>query len=149
MIGRYLSLGVLAFCCAIGAASESATVEIQGITATDAGKKPVSIPASLTRFKDILNSTPYGTFADIGLKQVKLAGGEKSSAAVGKYTVEFTEAKIIHGTKLRATVTLKEDGKPLGTPLRYWLAKDRPQIIEAGSKDAKTIFVVMLKSIDQ
>jgi hypothetical protein len=140
---------LLAFPCA--ARAESAKIEVQGVSASEPGKKPVSIPESLAKYKELLEKTTYGTFRDAGHDKVKAAAGAKDSATIGTYTVEVEVTKIVRGEKVKVTVTISEGKKPVGQPLSYMLAKDRtPVTIEVGGKekDTATIFILTLHSIE-
>jgi hypothetical protein len=129
----------LVFCGA--ARAETLVIDVQGVTASDPGKKEQNIPASLNACKAVLKDSMFGTFKDAGKQTVKIAAGGKSNASVGNYGVEiFVKAG---GTdKCRMEVTIKEAGKAIGDPICLALTKGHPRMVaQVGSKDAPTILI--------
>ena len=136
------SLLLIFFCCA-GAYAESATVEVQGIAASDLGKKNPSVPAALAGYKAELLNTNYGTFADAGRQSVKTSSSTKGSAAIGKYSVDIAVTKVEGEPKV--VVTINAGGRPIITPIRHRLVSGRRFVLEVGAKDAPTIFIITVK----
>lgn len=145
---RKFCMQVALIACALAVTSarcaESATVEVQGIAASDPGKR-TSIPASLQKYKSVLESMPYGTFVDLGRKTA--SGPGRQSATLGKYTVDLNIHRAGEN-KASVTVAIKDGAQSIGQPVKYTLAQNKPQIIEAGSKDSKTVFVLTLQSTE-
>ncbi|MCY3021100.1 MAG: hypothetical protein NTW87_18965 [Planctomycetota bacterium] len=128
-----------------GLRAESAAIEVQGVGATDAGKKEQTIPASLAQYKHLLKETLFGTFTDVGHQAVKPAAGGKDSAAIAGFTVEVTLVGVA-GAKAKVQITIKQGGKPIGDPLASTLSKGEPLMIsKVGSRDAQTILILTLK----
>jgi len=123
--------------------AESATIEVQGVAASEPGKKEQSIPASLAQYKTVLKGTVFGTFSDAGSKTVKLAGGGKDHAAVGAYTVDVAllQAK---GGKAKVEVTIKQGAKPIAKPV-LTLSSGEPVMVEVGVKNSPTLLIFSLK----
>lgn len=126
------------------ARAESISVEVQGVSASDAGKKVQTIPASLSAYKSVLSECMFGTFKDAGKQSVKIAAGEKSNASVGSYGVEvFFKGG---GGKCRMEVTIKEAGKAIGDPICLSLTKGHPRMVaQVGAKDSPTILIFTAK----
>jgi hypothetical protein len=125
--------------------AESVTIEVQGVAASDAGKKEQNIPSSLTAFKNVLKDSVYGTFKDAGHQKLKIKSGGNDAAAIGNYGVDVTLVKVMSG-KARVEVTIKDGGNPIGKPISTTLTKGQPIMVsQLGSKDAPTILIFTLK----
>jgi hypothetical protein len=125
--------------------AQSVSVEIQGVTASDAGKKEQNVAESLARFKNVLKDTVFGTFKDAGSASVKPAAGGKDSATIAGYGVDVALIKT-WGNKAKVEVTLKHGGKPIGQPISTALTKGEPIMIsQLGAKDAPTILIFTYK----
>lgn len=123
-----------------GAAAHAANIEVRGVEASEPGKK-ADIPGSLSEFKKHLSGTVYGSFKDLGEKNIKGKGG---SAAYGAYSLEVNVVKP--GPKsVKVEVTIKEGGKALGTPASMDLKKGETVMLKAGEREKQTIFLLTLK----
>ncbi len=136
-------LAALAWCAPVHA--ESASVDVQGVSASDAGSKKQVIPESLARYKKILSDTLFGQFKDAGRHEVTLTSGGKSSASIGAYDLDIQLRSCTAG-KCRVEVTIKDGGKAIGQPLSVLLSKGDPRMVaQVGAKDAPTIIFFTLK----
>ena len=125
--------------------AQAATIEVQGVSASNpSSDKDKSIPESLQAVKATLQEMPFKNFKDLGHDSVKSAAGSKGNATVGGYTLEISVTKAEKG-KATATITVKENGKPIGEPMSYDLASDQPRMIKAGAADAPKILFFTLK----
>lgn len=130
------------------ARAESAAVEIQGVAASDPGKKEQTIPASLAQYRAILKASVFSTFADVGSKTVSSAVGKKSSATVGGYGVDVLLVKADGGKgKIEVTIN-KADGKPIAEPTTRTVTRGQPFSMEVGSPKAPTILIFTLKGTE-
>lgn len=143
---RIAVVAVLAAICAWSApCAETAAIEVQGVGASDPGKKDPVVPATLAKCKALLlKRTVFGTFTDVGSKTLRLAAGAKESAAVGGYEVELALVSVGSG-KAKADVTIKQGGKPIGTQPGRVLSEGEPITVEVGSSKAPTILIITLK----
>lgn len=124
---------------------QAATIEVQGVSATNpSSDKDKAIPDSLQAMKSTLQGMPFKTFKDLGHDSVKAAGGSKGSATVGGYTLEISVTKSEKG-KATATITVKENGNPIGEPMSYDLVSDQSRMIKVGAADAPKILFFTLK----
>jgi len=121
--------------------AQAVNVEIQGVAASDPGKKDQNVAPSLGRFKDVLKDTVFGTFKDAGSAKVKPATGGKDSATIAGYGVDVALIKT-WGKKAKVEVTIKHGGKPIGQPISTALTQGEPIMIsQLGAKDAPTILI--------
>lgn len=138
-------LVLFAFVFSGAARAESVSVDVQGVTASDPGKKDQAIPASLNAVKGVLKDSMFGTFKDAGRQSVKIAAGKSANASVGHYGVEIL-VKSGGGDKCRVEVTIKEAGKAIGDPICLPLTRGHPRMVaQVGPKDAPTILIFTLK----
>jgi hypothetical protein len=129
-------------------AAGAATIEVQGVAASDPGKKVQTVPPSLAAYQQVLRGTLYGTFADAGRQSVTVTAGGKGSAAIGEYEVEIALASAAGG-KAKVEITIKRGGKPIGQPLGRTLARGDPLMVsQCGSKEAPTILIIVLKQTE-
>lgn len=126
--------------------AETATIEIQAVSASDPGAKQQSIPASLSRYKAVLQGTLYSNFTDLGSGTVKPACGGKDSTSVIRYTIDVTLARSVGG-KAKVEVTIKHGAKAIAQTI-WNLAPGEPVMMQVGQKDAPTILIFTLKSTD-
>jgi len=138
-------LPALMLCCA-AACAETVKLEIQGVNASDPGKKPAQIPESLAKYNELLSKTTFGTFKDAGRSEVKVTAADKGSTKIGAYTIEVALVKA-GKEKARVTLTIKEGAKDVAQPT-YLLAKGTPTRLEVGKEDAPTILILTLQSIE-
>lgn len=135
-------------CAASAARAQSATVEIQGVAASDPGQKEQTIPASLARYKAVLKGTVFAAFRDAGSSTVKAAAGAKGSAVVAGYGVDVALIKTAAG-KAKVEVTIKQGGKAIAQPLACSLSQGEPIMLsQLGAKDAPTILIFTLKDLE-
>jgi len=131
----------------LGAAcAEPVTVEVQGVAASDPGKKEQVIPASLAQFKSVLKGTVFGTFSDAGCKTVKPASGGKDQAVVGAYTVEVALLQV-RGGKAKVEVTIKQGANPIAKQVLN-LSRGEPFMLEVGAKNSPTLLIFSLKGAE-
>ncbi len=125
------------------ARAEAASIDVQGVSASDAGKKEQSIPAALNAYKSILKDSMFGTFKDAGKQNIKVQAGGKGNATIGSYGVEVVLKG--GGEKCKLEVTIKDGGKPIGDPICLALSKGHPRMVaQVGSKDSPTILIFTL-----
>jgi len=142
-ISAALILFALAFSAA--ARAETIVVDVQGVSASDPGKKEQNVPASLSACKSVLKDSMFGTFKDAGKQSVKIPAGNKSNASIGNYGVEIL-AKAGGNEKCRVEVTIKQDGKAIGDPICLALTKGHPRMVaQVGAANAPTILIFTLK----
>ncbi|MFH0938013.1 MAG: hypothetical protein V1899_01825 [Planctomycetota bacterium] len=140
------------------ACAETVDFKIQSVTATEPGKKPVKIADSLTKYKEILESYNFGVFKDAGCDNCKITIGadgknkkSKSSAkncvSIGIYTIEIALTKVEKDVA-KVTVTIYEKKQVVYAPIAYCFKKSQARPIEIASKDASTIFILTLESLE-
>jgi hypothetical protein len=123
---------------------QAATIEVQGVAASNPGDKDKAIPATLEAFKPVLKSMPFKTFKDLGHNSVTAAAGGKGSANVGGYNVEITVTKSEKG-KSTVSITLTDNGKAIGEPTTYELATGQARQMKIGDANAPKILFFTLK----
>ena len=128
------------------ACAESVTVEVQGVAASDPGKKDQVIPASLAQFKSVLKGTLFGTFSDAGCKTIKPVSGGKDQAVVGAYTVEVALLQV-RGGKAKVEVTIKQGANPIAKQVLN-LSRGEPFMLEVGAKNSPTLLIFSLKGAE-
>jgi hypothetical protein len=125
-----------------GAFAASVTLEVQAVSASDAGKdKELKVPEALDSYKALLKQSGFKTFKDAGKQSVKASEGEKSSAKVGGYSVDLNVTKI-EGGKCKVAVTIKEGEKAITSPAVGTVSRDYPMRIQVGHADAPTILII-------
>ncbi|HEY3322438.1 MAG TPA: hypothetical protein VGP72_18390 [Planctomycetota bacterium] len=125
--------------------AESATVDVQGVSASDSGKKTQQIPDSLQACKKILQSTVFGTFKDAGKHTLTMPQGGKKTVTIAGYEIEVG-MRAATAAKCRVELTIKDGGKPIGQPVSYTLSKGDPKMVaQFGDKDKPTILICTLK----
>lgn len=133
-----LLLPVLLFSSALFAA----TIEVEGVAASDPGRKNQSIPDSLAKYRAILGSTTFGSFKNIATQTVRSGG----SATIDKYTVDVAVVRV--EGKAKVEITVKEGGNAIASPLRRALTPGKSFSMQVGSKDAPTIFIFTILDAD-
>jgi len=128
------------------ARAESATIEIQGVSASDPGKKNPAVPATLDAYKAELLNTTFGSFKDAGHQSVTAATGAKGSATLDKYTIEMALTRKEGRKKIE--ITIKVGGRALTTPVGYPLARGQRFSMQVGAKDAPMIIVFTVKEVE-
>ncbi len=134
--------GIIAIFCFSGA--RAATVEVQGVKASDAGQAAANLPPSLAPYKKYLMG--FGTFADAGKQPITVSAGQTGSATVGGYKVEITARKTPAG-KSKISITIKQDDNVLG-PTVCTMKQGDSRSIQAGAAAAPTIFIFTLQKSD-
>jgi hypothetical protein len=134
---------ILAAGCAAAHAA-TAVCEVQGVKASDSGKKDGEVPASLDRYKKMLQDMMFGKYEDLGRQSVKGAAGGSGNATFGAYTIEVS-IKTVEGDKATVAVTIKEGGNAIGDPTAYTLTKGKPRTMQVGKAEAPTIVILTLE----
>jgi hypothetical protein len=122
----------------------AATIEVQGVSASNPGDKDKTIPATLEAFKPVLKSMPFKTFKDLGHNSVTAAAGGKGSANIAGYNVEVSVTKSEKG-KSTVSITVTENGKAIGEPTTYELAAGQARQMKIGDANAPKILFFTLK----
>jgi hypothetical protein len=131
--------------CAPSLLAASASIEVQAVAASDAGKeKELNLPAALDSHKNVLKHSGFKTFKDAGRQSVKINEGEKGTVRVGAYTLEFGVTKVDDG-KCKVALTVKDGDKAIGAPAAATLAIGKPMQMQVGSADAPTILIINLR----
>jgi len=139
------SLVAAALLFSAAANAESVTVEVQGVTASDPGKKEIAIPASIDHLKVALKDTVFGTFKDSGKQSITATTGVISTARAGIYDVDITLKAAASG-KCRMDVTIKNGGKPIGDPICIGFTKGQPKMVaQVGNREAPTLVIFTIK----
>ena len=119
---RLLPAVVLCLACL---ALRAENFELQTVVASVPGK-PGGVPESLKKYKVALLTSTYSRFSDGGVQTVAFtAAVPKTSAKVGKYTLEFTQQP-----DSKMEVLVKEGTKTVLAPLTYSFAKERTKQLE-------------------
>ncbi len=124
--------------------AEDVTVSVQAVAASNPGAKQ-SIPASLKAYEaQLKDAGPFGTFTDAGKDAVKAAAGASGSVSLSGYAVEVTVLSKAEKGRAKVQITIKENGKAIGSPLKTELSS-RPFMTKAGDPNAPKIFLFTIK----
>ena len=124
--------------------AEDAIVNVQAVAASDPGKK-VTVPASLKAYEPQLKDSPFGTFTDAGHDVVKATAGAGGSVTLAGFAVEIAAMGKAEKGRAKVQITIKENGKPIGAPMKTELTSGHPMMMKAGDPQAPKIFFFTLK----
>jgi len=125
--------------------AQTASVEIQGVSAADAGKKNQTFAPSIAHLKGVLKETVFGTFTDAGKQDITVTAGAKASSRVKQYELDVTLKDAKPG-KCRLELTIKDGGKPIGDPICVPVTKGQPKMVaQVGNREQPLILIFTLK----
>jgi hypothetical protein len=127
-----------------GVHAEDAVVNVQAVAASDPGKK-VTVPASLKSYESQLKEGPFGTFTDAGHDSVKAGAGANGTVTLAGFAVEISVTGKAEKGRAKVQITIKENGKPIGAPMKTELTSGHPMMMKAGDPQAPKIFFFTLK----